>query len=296
MQKIVSLTRKYWIIALVVVLLTGGGFSAFHFWYLPSHEVKDEQSSLQTATARRGDIVLYAAGSGELIPFAEVEVSFDISDGVQEELVELLVEVGDEVEAGDVLARLDDSDRQDNLVEAQRELRELTSASAIAAVEQELADTKVKLESANNNLMGLISLPVYQAELIVEEYTRALAEAQAEAAANPSEEADQVVKEAEQVLKWARSNLQAQLEYYQEVYLPENFEDFYWDANDNKIYFIDAPTEAEIASKRAEISGYEAGIGELEILLTALKDSHGSPRGGNGDKGYIVKECTTGSR
>ncbi len=67
---------------------------------------------IQTATARRGDITLYAAGAGTLIPAAEVDVSFVISDGIQEELVELLVGVGDQVEAGDVLARLDDSDRQ----------------------------------------------------------------------------------------------------------------------------------------------------------------------------------------
>jgi len=277
-------TRKYWIIALVAVFLAVGGFSAYRFWYLPSQEVVAEESSLQTATARKGDIILYAAGSGELIASAEVDVGFDISDDIQEELVELLVEVGDQVGVGDFLARLDDSDRQDNLVDAQRELRELTSASAIAALELELAEAKVNLDTTTNYLMGLISLPVYQAEVIVEEYTQALAETQAEAEASPSEEADQKVKEAEQYLKWANSNLQAQLVYYEEEYLPENFEDFYWDANDNKVYFIDAPTEAEIASKRAEISGYEASIAELEVLLTALKNDEDLPEEATGSQ------------
>ena len=155
----------------------------------------------------------------------------------------------------------------------------------------ELAETTVSLEIANNNLMGLISLPVYQAEVIVEDYIRVLEEAQAEAETNPSEEADQIVKEAEQYLKWANSNLRAQLEYYEEEYLPENFEDFYWDANDNKVYFIDGPTEPEIASKRAEISGYEASIAELEVLLTALKNNVDLPEEATGSQAAALRNA-----
>jgi len=283
--------KMYWIIALAVIVFVAGGYSGYRFWYLPSQEVVSEESTLQTATARKGDIILYAAGSGELIPSAEVDVSFDISDGVQEELVELGVEVGDKVEVGDVLARLDDSDRQENLVDAQRELRELTSASAIAGIEKDLAETRVDLDTTTNYLMGLISLPVYQAEVIVEEYTQALEKAQIEAQENSSEEAEQNVKEAEQYLKWANSNLQAQLDYYEDEYLPENFEDFYWDANDNKIYFIDGPTQAEIASKRAEISGYEASIVELEVLLTALKNDEDLPEDATGSQANALRDA-----
>jgi HlyD family secretion protein len=276
--------RIYWIIALVAVLLAGAAYSAYRFLYLPSQEVVSEENSLQTTTARRGDIIPYAAGSGTLIPSVEVDVSFDISEGVQEVLAELLVEVGDKVDAGDVLARLDDRDRQENLVDAQRELRELTSASAIAGVEKELAETKVNLETTTNNLIGLISLPVCQAEGYLEDYTRALAEAQTAAEEYPSDENDQLLKTAEQNLKWAESNLAVQRDYYEAEYLPENFEDYYWDSNDNKIYFIDAPTEAEIASKRAEISGYEASIVELEVLLTALKNNEDLPEEATGSQ------------
>ena len=289
MKKKENSTRKYWIIALVVVLLAGAAYSAYRFLYLPSQEVGSEENSLQTTTARRGDIILYAAGSGTLIPSVEVDVSFDISEGVQEVLAELLVEVGDKVDAGDVLARLDDRDRQENLVDAQRELRELTSASAIAGVEKELAETKVNLETTTNNLIGLISLPVYQAEGYLADYTRALAEAQTTAEEYPSDENDQLLKTAEQTLKWAESNLAVQWDYYEAEYLPENFEDYYWDSNDNKVYFIDAPTEAEIASKRAEISGYEASIVELEVLLTALKNNEDLPEEATGSQAGALR-------
>jgi multidrug resistance efflux pump len=198
--------------------------------------------------------------------------------------------VGDKVEAGDVLARLDDSDRQDNLVNAQRDLRELTSASAIVAVEKELAQAKVNLEETTNNLIGLVSPAVYRAEKYLEEYTKAVAEAQTAAEDSSSEEAESLLKEAEQNLRWAESNLQAQLQYYQEVYLPDNFTDFYWDDN-NKVEFIDAPTEAEIATDRAEISGYEASIVELEILLTALNNNEDLPEEATGSRASALRQA-----
>lgn len=290
MKKKRNSNRIYWIIALAVIVLGTGGFSAYRFWYLPSQEVVSEEKTIKTAIARRGDIILYAAGAGSLIPAAEVEVSFNISDGVQEVLAELLVNVGDKVEAGDVLARLDDSDRQDNLVDAQRDLRELTSASAIALIEKDLAQTKINLEKNTNDLIGLISPVVYRAEGYLAEYTIALADVTAAADLSPSDEANQRVKEAEQNLNWAKSNLQVQQQYYQDVYLPDNFTGFYWDDN-NKVEFIDAPTDAEIASVRAEISGYEASIVELEILLTALNNNEDLPEEATGSRAAALRKA-----
>ncbi len=290
MKKKGNSNRIYWIIALAVIVLGVGGFSAYRFWYLPSQEVVSEEAAVQTATARRGDIILYAAGAGSLIPAAEVDVSFEISDGIQEVLVELLVGVGDKVEAGDVLARLDDSDRQDNLLDAQRDLRELTSASAIALIEKELAQTKINLEKTTNDLIGLISPVVYRAEEYLEEYTIALADAKSAADSSPSDEADQRVKEAEQNFDWAITNLQAQQQYYQDVYLPDNFTSYYWD-DGIKVEFIDAPTDAEIASVRAEASGDDASIVELEILLTALKNNEDLPEEATGSRAAALRKA-----
>jgi multidrug efflux pump subunit AcrA (membrane-fusion protein) len=290
MKKKGKSNRIYWIIALAVIVLGVGGFSAYRFWYLPSQEVVSEEATVQTATARRGDIILYAAGAGSLIPAAEVDVSFEISDGIQEVLIELLVGVGDKVEAGDVLARLDDSDRQDNLLDAQRDLRELTSASTIALIEKELAQTKINLEKTTSDLIGLISPAVYRAEEYLEEYTVALADAKSTADSSPSDEADQRVKEAEQNLDWAISNLQAQQQYYQDVYLPDNFTSYYWD-DGIKVEFIDAPTDAEIASVRAEASGDDASIVELEILLTALKNNEDLPEEATGSRAAALRRA-----
>ena len=290
MKKKGNSNRTYWIIALAVIVLGAGGFSAYQFWYLPSQEVVSEETAVQTATARRGDIILYAAGAGTLIPSAEVDARFEISDGIQEVLVELLVGVGDKVEAGDILARLDDSDRQDNLLDAQRELRELTSASAIALIEKELAQTKINLEKTTNDLIGLISPVVYRAEGYLEEYTIAVADAKSAADLSPSDEADQLVADAEQNLNWAINNLQVQQQYYQDVYLPDNFTAYYWD-DGIKVEFIDTPTDAEIASVRAEISGEDASIVELEILLTALKSNEDLPEEATGSRAAALRKA-----
>ncbi len=283
-------TRKYWIIAAAALLLVAGAFAAYRWWYLPSQVVEGEESSIQTATARRGDITLYAAGAGTLIPAAEVDVSFDISDGIQEELVELLVGVGDKVEAGDVLARLDDSDRQENFVEAQRDLRELTSASAKAEIEITLAQTMIDLEDDINNLVGLISLAVYKAEGYVEKYTTSLTEAQATYGVDPSDENEALLKSAEQDMKWAESNLRVQWQYYENEYVPEYFEAYYWDGNE-KVWFTDGPTDAEIASVRAQISLAEATISELEVLLEALKNDQDLPEDATGSKASAIRQA-----
>jgi multidrug efflux pump subunit AcrA (membrane-fusion protein) len=290
MKKKENSKRIYWIIALVVIVLGAGGFSAYRFWYLPSQEVVSEEAAVQTATARRGDIILYAAGAGTLIPSAEVDVRFEISDGVQEILADLLVGVGDKVEAGDVLARLDDSDRQDNLVDAQRELRELTSASAIALIEKDLAQTKISLEKNTNDLIGLISFVVYRAEGYLAENATALADATAAAELSSSAEANLRVEEAEKNLNWAKFNLQDQLQYYQDVYLPDNFTNYYWD-DGTKVEFIDAPTDAEIASVRAEVSGDDASIAELEILLAALKNNEDLPEEATGSRAAALRRA-----
>ncbi len=290
MDKAKGIKRVYWIIAAAVVILTAGAYAGYRFWYLPSQDIESEDSSLQTATARRGDIILYAAGAGELVPAAEVDLSFDISDNVEEELVELLVGVGEKVEAGDVLARLDDSDRQEILVDAQRELRELTSPSAMAEIEIELAETMIDLQDDIDNLIGMISLNVYKAEGHVEEYTMAFEDAQSAYDSDPSDQNQKLLNSAELNLKWAKNNLAAQWEYYEDEYLPEVYEDFYWDGN-QKVYYINAPTEAEITSVRAQISLAEATIAELQVVLDALKNEQVLPEEATGSKAAAIRQA-----
>ena len=108
---------------------------------------------LQTATVRRGDLVVSATGAGAVIPASQVSVGFD-SGGL---LVEVLAQVGDRVQAGDILARVDDTNARSqvkqaelNVTQAQLQLAKLLedpSAAELASAQAGLASAQATLES-----------------------------------------------------------------------------------------------------------------------------------------------------
>ena len=116
-----------WVSLFVVVVLIGGGA----FTYVEARQATAAAattSTLQTATARTGNLVLEASGSGYLVASSEADVAFEI-DG---KVAELDVKLGDKVTKGQLLAKLDDANLQYALEEAQLALLELTSPEAIA--------------------------------------------------------------------------------------------------------------------------------------------------------------------
>jgi multidrug efflux pump subunit AcrA (membrane-fusion protein) len=126
-----------------VAALAGIGAVAY-FGASASAAAGADEEELQTATARRGDLSLVATGTGTLIPATEVELGFDTSG----ELAQILVAVGDEVEAGQVLARLDPTSAETALAEVEAALREMTSPLAVAQAHLAVADAQEALESA----------------------------------------------------------------------------------------------------------------------------------------------------
>jgi multidrug efflux pump subunit AcrA (membrane-fusion protein) len=136
-------SRKYLLFLIPVAAVVGVATVAY-FVAVPGGSAEADEEELQTATARRGDLSLLASGTGSLIPATEVNLGFDTAG----ELVELLVEVGDEVEAAQVLARLDPTSAETQLTEAEATLRELTSPLAVAQAKLAVADAKEALESA----------------------------------------------------------------------------------------------------------------------------------------------------
>lgn len=136
-------SRKTLLFLIPVAALAGIGAVAY-FGASASAAAGGDEEELQTATARRGDLSLVATGTGTLIPATEVELGFDTSG----ELAQILVVVGDEVEAGQVLARLDPTSAETALAEAEAELREMTSPLAVAQAHLAVADAQEALESA----------------------------------------------------------------------------------------------------------------------------------------------------
>lgn len=272
-------SKALWFIFIFLILAAAGGYGYYQYFYLPSQQV-EEGPSYQTATARKGDIVLLASGSGTLIPAAELELGFE-SGGT---LSAVLVEVGSEVENGQVLAQLDDTELQEQLILAQRDLRELTSPTVIAAAEKGVLQAQIDLTEAEDDLITLISFAVYRSENRLAEAEDALAEAQANVESSPSEENEQKLTEAEDALEQIKTTLEANLVYYAEVYVPETFDYTYRDTNTREwVEEIDVPTEDEIALARAGMAVIEANLVELQNLLAALK-------------GEEVPEDATGSK
>jgi HlyD family secretion protein len=147
--------RKTWIIVVAALLLAGGGGYLAYMRYFAVAEEPSEPT-LETATVTQGDIVITADGSGELVPAAELELTFRAS-GV---LGEMLVEVGDQVQKDDVLARLETDDLERAVAEADVEVqlaqfdladvREGASDAELADAQAALRDTQVELELARD--------------------------------------------------------------------------------------------------------------------------------------------------
>ncbi len=211
--------HRIWLVLIVALLLAGGGFAGYSYFLAPAAKVTEEPK-IQTATVRRGDLVITASGTGELIPSEEAELGFSTSGT----LVEMSVKVGDQVQAGAVLARLDTAPleraviqaeaslikAQNNLENAQNPYTELDLAQArlaVAQAELDLAEAQEKLEEAQN---PYTDLDLTQAQLAVAQAEADLADAQdnLETLLDPDLEAARAaVRDAEVNLESARNQL-----------------------------------------------------------------------------------------
>ena len=255
--------RSLWIVLIVLVLAGGGGFAYYKLVYAPA-QVQPTEAPLQTSTARRGDLVIYASGSGTLVAASEASFGFSTSGQVKS----LNVKVGDVVEAGQLLAELDNSTQEIQYAQAKRDLAELTSPYAVATAEQTLAQAKVDVDSAYSHLAYLIGPNVLRWEEEVARLQQELVSAQQEAGATPSAEADQKVQDLEAQLAQAQDKLKGSQEYYEEVYLPANFT--VKDVSTASKY-VARPSDATIAGARAELSMARATVDESQTYLAALR-------------------------
>jgi HlyD family secretion protein len=168
-----------WTISIALVAIIGGylGYAAVT---RTADEVGQPSSSggatAQTSVARLGDLTVSASGSGQVVPAAETELGFQES-GV---LVELLVQVGDEVQVGDVVARLGTDKTPTQLAAdiASAELAVVKAQQALDSIyemaEVEAAQALLAVENARGALES-----VYDVELETALALGAISDAQA---------------------------------------------------------------------------------------------------------------------
>jgi HlyD family secretion protein len=140
-------SRGFWIgLALVIVLGGVGGY--LYYNNISTTTAAEDEPDVQTTVVRRGDITISATGAGTVIPVEELSLSFS-ANGT---LSELLVQVGDEVQAGDVLARLDDTSARQSVANAELQLATASLQTDPEARERTLALAQIAVDQAEINL------------------------------------------------------------------------------------------------------------------------------------------------
>lgn len=263
------------IISLIVagVVIVGGGLTYFLMTRGSSDVAETTEPAMQTTTVRQGDLTLMATGAGTLVAGDEVTIGFD-TEGT---LSEVSVSKGDSVETGDLIAKLDDSDAQKALADAEQDLAELTSTLAIAEAKVNIATLEETLHDARNELAYLISPEVlYYEEKLTE------AEEDLEAATEAGDE--EAIAAAEKAVTRAQANLTYFWDVYEDEYVPDTFtvEEQDEDNPRETIEVIYAPTDYAINNARSEyyydVEELKAANDYLEALQTGVipEDAMGS--------------------
>lgn len=276
--KKLSLSKKIiWIGVLVLLLGGGGGTAYYHLAYLPA-QTASSQTQMQTAVVRQGDLTIYASGTGTLIAQSEASFGFETSGQV----TKINVQVGDVVEAGQVLAELNSASATLAYQQAQRTVDELTSPVAIATAKQAVATAQDSLVTARTDLQYLISPAVQIWQERLADAEAALVQAQAEAAANPSAEANQKVQDAQHAVALAQANLTTANKDYPD-YVKATFTEtetnprtreekviYYVDATGKRYTNVYTPSQTEIDTAQAAYDLAKATVNEAENYLAAL--------------------------
>lgn len=145
--------KLLWIIIGAVVLIGGGGYVAYRLWFSPSSG-EEATATLETAAVTFGDLSVTASGAGVLVPSQEARLAFSVFDVV----IEVLVEVGDAVEAGAILASVDDAAARQAFADAELAVIQAEQALAVAGAQADLdvARAEADLASAQDNLDALL--------------------------------------------------------------------------------------------------------------------------------------------
>jgi multidrug efflux pump subunit AcrA (membrane-fusion protein) len=162
------LRNKYlWISLGAILIIVVGGYYAYDYFSADSVEAS-ETPEIQTAVARSGDLTVFATGAGQVVPESEVNLGFD-ENGT---LAELLVKIGDQVQVGQVLARFETNQSEEDiaLALAEAELNVLTAQQALDdiydSIQIDTAQAMLAVEDAEQALEDLQNSDLREAQAI----------------------------------------------------------------------------------------------------------------------------------
>ena len=163
------LARKILWLAPLVLIVVGVSAYLVYTKYFKSVEETTSEPALQTAVARRGELEILASGSGQVVAAYEISLGFDEEGGT---VIELNVEVGDEVKKGDLLARVQTQNSEEDIQAAIADA-ELTVVQAQIALD-ELYKTAATSKTTALNDIATYAQDVRDAQYQLENYTMPL--------------------------------------------------------------------------------------------------------------------------
>lgn len=139
------LTQKKALVLAIVVVLIAVGFTAYNM-YGPQRTVRlaTQTQVRRTFPVQRMDLVKIISGTGSISPARDVDLTFGVSGKVKE----VHVSSGEMVEAGQLLAVLDDVDQRLRYLSAKREYE----VARIEGIPNVIEEAKLALEVAEANL------------------------------------------------------------------------------------------------------------------------------------------------
>ena len=130
-------------IFIAVVGVTALGFTAYQ--RVAAKNAAASVPTTETAVVQRGDLAITLESSGSLLAPVQYSLAFSTSG----KIAEVLVQEGQTVSKGDVLARMDDAALRIQLAQAELNLQSLTSQYAIAETEKALAEAIEAFDEAD---------------------------------------------------------------------------------------------------------------------------------------------------
>lgn len=270
---------KWKILLALLVLLTGlGGWT--YTVQTRRAATSGTGSTPQTATVRQGNLIISASGTGTLAAANEIDLAFTASGQV----TGIFVKPGDHVEAGTLLAQMDDQEAQIKYTQAKQAYQELTSAAGIATAQQQFAQAQSDLMSAKYQLEYLISPEVMYWETEITKGKDTLNQAEAAAQASPSDpNAQQALQKARDFLGFAQDKLKEAWKLYYDEYVPDTFR-LVEDRNDVDVYAV--PTDLQIQLARTAIDEAQKRLNDSQEYYSVLT---GSPMPTDASSDALVK-------
>ena len=150
------MARRRWIVLVVALVVVGLGVGVWASAGTRGDALAGGGDVADTATVRRGDLVVTVEGVGAVTPAEQVSLAFQ-SGG---EVAEVSVAEGDTVEAGQALVRLNTSDMklqlarsEASLTIAEKQLEQLQAPPA----EEEIASQEANVASANAQVRSVVA-------------------------------------------------------------------------------------------------------------------------------------------